>query len=234
MNHPTNLIPAQRSPFDALMRHDGQGEHWLGRDLMGPLDYDKWERFAQAIERARVSIAASGHDPDVHASRLREASGRTERANYRLTRYGAYLAAMNGDVRKVAIAGAQAYFAAKAREAEVAEQRRQVELEPITWTWDETAAVIRQRYGMDLSVVQLTRLLRSAGVLKVNGTPRKGFGDLFWFTGSHWEIHPHAVAVLARKVDDQRRTLREFQFIQTRLEVEGVGQHNPSTGKALS
>jgi DNA-damage-inducible protein D len=40
-----------------------------------------------------------------------------------LSRYAAYLVAMNGDPGKLEVAQAQAYFAVKAREAEVSQQR---------------------------------------------------------------------------------------------------------------
>lgn len=108
------------SPFDAIRRTDEHGEYWSARDLMPLLGYTKWERFEDSIDRARMSIANSGMAPDAHASRLREASGRTERVNYRLSRYGAYITALNGDVRKSEIADAQQYFVVKARQAETA------------------------------------------------------------------------------------------------------------------
>ncbi len=111
---------ANPSPFDAIRREDEWGEHWSARELMPVMGYEKWERFEDAIERARISIANTGEDVARHASRFREPSGRTERINYRLTRYAAYLVAMNGDPRKPEIAAAQTYFAVKTREAEVA------------------------------------------------------------------------------------------------------------------
>lgn len=95
--------------------------------------------------------------------------------------------------------------------------------EPETLTWDETAALIRQRYGIPLSANQLTRTLRTAGVLKQNGGPRKPYENLFWFTGSSWNVHPHVVPQLVQKVADTTRELQEFRFIQARLQLEGVG-----------
>lgn len=114
------------SPFDTIrqVRQDGS-EFWSARDLMPLLGYEKWERFADAVERAIVSMRAQGHDADVEASRLREPFGRTRQMgeNFHLSRFACYLVAMNGDVRKAEVAAAQAYFAIKTREAEVAPTR---------------------------------------------------------------------------------------------------------------
>lgn len=110
------------SPFDAIRRTANGSDRWSARELMSLLGYDKWERFEDAIERARVAASNAGFDPDAEASRVREAFGRTNQVgvNYYLSRYGAYLVAMNGDPRKREIAEAQTYFAVKTREAEVA------------------------------------------------------------------------------------------------------------------
>lgn len=121
MSDLTLFAGTQVSPFDSIRQHDEAGaEFWSARQLMPLMGYDKWERFEDATERARATIANQGMDPDAEASRLREPSGRTRqmRVDYHLSRFAAYLVAMNGDPRKAEVAAAQAYFAIRTREAE--------------------------------------------------------------------------------------------------------------------
>ncbi|NUP46139.1 MAG: phage antirepressor Ant [Catenulispora sp.] len=114
------------SPFDRIRRVDASGEWWSARDLMPLLGYLRWERFADSIERARTAITNSGQTADLHASRRRELVATSAnmpnglRLNYKLTRYGAYMVAMNGDPRKPEVAAAQTYFAVQTRKAETA------------------------------------------------------------------------------------------------------------------
>lgn len=122
MNEISTTDHTNPSPFDSIKqtREDGT-EFWSARDLMPMLGYEKWERFADAIERARQSMENVGTDPDRNASRLREPFGKTRQVgvNFHLTRYACYLVAMNGDSRKPEVAAAQTYFAVRTREAEV-------------------------------------------------------------------------------------------------------------------
>jgi hypothetical protein len=104
--------------------------------------------------------------------------------------------------------------------------------EPITWTLDEAVAVIRQRYGIDWTAVSFARLLRQAGVLKQTTAPKKPFTDLFWFTGSAWEVHPHALPVLARRANAEAEEVRGAQGFQTHLSIEGAFRELPEGGAA--
>ncbi|WP_345260372.1 phage antirepressor KilAC domain-containing protein [Streptomyces hundungensis] len=118
------------SPFDAIKQTDeGGNEHWSARELMPILGYVDWGKFEKAIDRASVAIENTGVSAGQHVygrRRVRTVKNnfgvrKYEDRDYHLTRYGAYMVAMNGDPRKPEIAAAQTYFAIKTREAETAQ-----------------------------------------------------------------------------------------------------------------
>lgn len=116
------------SPFDAIKRTDERGEFWSARDLQPMLGYAEWRKFEDSIERAVAAIGNSGLSAADHvggaAKMVEIGSGATRVvADFRLTRYGAYVVAMNGDPRKPEVAAAQTYFAVRTHEAEVADDR---------------------------------------------------------------------------------------------------------------
>jgi DNA-damage-inducible protein D len=116
------LVPAsQGSPFDSIRNMTPEGrEYWSGRDLMPLLGYEKWERFADAIDRAKIAAHNSGFSVAENFPAAGKVSGSRgpAQADYHLSRFACYLIAMNGDPRKPEIAAAQTYFAVKTREAE--------------------------------------------------------------------------------------------------------------------
>jgi len=136
----SNLIEFQsnsnnESPFDSIKRFDENGqEYWLGRELMPLLGYTKWERFGSkdaertsVIEKAVIACINSGNDSKNHFEHFPtwgngNKGGQTS-ANWKLSRYGSYLVAMNGDPSKPEIAAAQSYFAIKTRKAEILENQ---------------------------------------------------------------------------------------------------------------
>lgn len=117
-----DLFSDAGSPFDAIrqVRADGT-EFWSARDLMPLLGYgDKWQNFANAIDRAMVAAEVQGFVvADLFTGVSKKGAGRPQE-DFELARFACYLVAMNGDPRKPEIAAAQTYFAVRTREAETA------------------------------------------------------------------------------------------------------------------
>lgn len=127
MPDPTDDTPQQQ--FDTIRHLNSYGEeYWSARELMPLLGYDKWERFEDAIDRARAACENAGQSVEDHlppAGKLITAGkgARREIKDYSLSRFGCYLVAMNGDPRKAEIAAAQAYFAVQTRRMEVLQEQ---------------------------------------------------------------------------------------------------------------
>lgn len=112
------------SPFDGIMHTDPDGvQWWSARELMPLLGYKSWRRMLEAVHRAKLSCRNTGHDDASifdHDDATPDVVGRP-RVDVRMTRYGCYLVAMNGDPGKPEIAAAQSYFALATRAAELGE-----------------------------------------------------------------------------------------------------------------
>lgn len=112
------------SPFDAVRKTQEDGtEYWSARDLMPLLGYGAdWRNFTSAIERAKLTAGNQGMEAETLFGGVTEKSGGRPREDFHLSRYAAYLVAMNGDPRKPEVAAAQSYFAVRTREAETTHQ----------------------------------------------------------------------------------------------------------------
>ena len=155
---PTNLSP---SPFDAIRRYRADGsEYWLGRELMTLFAYSRWENFGASvtkhpsvIQKAIISTKASETHTEACFRYTTKMSpmpngGTKEVEDCELTRYAAYMTAMNGDVSKPEVASAQAYFAAKTREAETNQSKQTQPALPSRELALETARSVSEIKGL--------------------------------------------------------------------------------------
>lgn len=111
----------EQSPFDAIRRVRADGsEYWTARDLQRETEYSRWEDFSKIIDRAIAAARNSGENTAQSFSAITEKplAGGRPRADYELSRFGAYLTVMNGDPNMPRVAEAQAYFAVQTRVAE--------------------------------------------------------------------------------------------------------------------
>jgi DNA-damage-inducible protein D len=86
--------------------NDNSFRYWWASDLARMLGYDGTKSFQTAINRSMITCDSLGIPIDENIL----AGNRGGDKDYKLSRFGCYLCAMNGDVRKPAVAAAQAYF----------------------------------------------------------------------------------------------------------------------------
>lgn len=99
----------ERRNFEDFAIENGD-RYWWASDLMRMLGYDSLASFRKAINRAINACAALNITIFENFIEVkREVDGKPE-VDFKLTRFACYLTAMNGDVRKPAVAAAQAYF----------------------------------------------------------------------------------------------------------------------------
>src|SRR5438105_954976 len=113
MTDQESLVPAFDQAGDAFERVGQQNgsRFWYARTLAAMLGYETFTAFQNAINRAIGTCTTLGISVAENFGQTTRVVDGTKVEDYKLSRFGCYLAAMNGDVRRPAVAVAQAYFA---------------------------------------------------------------------------------------------------------------------------
>ena len=101
-------------------------EYWSARELFSVLDYIKWDKFLNVIEKAKQACKNSGQEPNDHFPRVENmveigSGAKRDIGDIHLSRYACYLIIQNADPSKEVIALGQTYFAVQTRKQEVLE-----------------------------------------------------------------------------------------------------------------
>ena len=112
--------------FDSIRHINEYGqEFWYARELQIALEYKRWDKFSNVIEKAKIACAGSKNnigDHFSHVGKMVEAGvSIKDIGDIQLSRYACYLIVQNGDPRKKVIALGQSYFAVKTRQQELIE-----------------------------------------------------------------------------------------------------------------
>lgn len=245
------------SPFDAIRRTDEHGEYWTGRDLQPVMKYSRWEDFASVIWKARASLAlVQGEEQAAHHfGESRSDGGRwgnQQIADFRLTRFGAYLTAMAGDHSNPAVAEARIYFAVKTREAETrptttvvvseisrrelaamviaeadradAAEQRARELEPAAQSWEALAEA-----SGDYSMREAAQILdRDPEIRTGQNRLARHLKNIGWVSkdGTPYQRHVDAGRLLLRMYTDRQDVLRR----QIRITAKGLADLHREMG----
>lgn len=106
-------------------------EYWSARELFTVLEYIKWDKFLNVIDKAKKACENSGQLIDNHFPRVEKlveiGSGAIrDIGDIYLTRYACYLIVQNADPSKEVVALGQTYFAVQTRKQELQEEFEQL------------------------------------------------------------------------------------------------------------
>lgn len=113
--------------FEEIKHIDEFGnEYWLARELYPILEYSRWDKFLNVLNKAIKACQLSSIDPDDHfhhvVKKVSTGSGAKRSVDdLELSRYACYLIVQNADSSKPVIANGQTYFAMQTRRQELAD-----------------------------------------------------------------------------------------------------------------
>lgn len=113
------------SLFESIRHINEYGqEFWYARELRIALEYKRWDKFLNVIEKAESACQNSENTVSDHFSHVGKmvnigSGAEREIDDIVLSRYACYLIVQNGDPHKKVIALGQSYFAVKTRQQEL-------------------------------------------------------------------------------------------------------------------
>ena len=113
--------------FENIKHIDEFGnEYWKGRELQKVLEYARWDKFSNVINKAKIACTKSNNKIEDYFSHVGKIvkTGVSEKKidDYKLSRYACYLIVQNADSRKKVVALGQTYFAIQTRKQELSEE----------------------------------------------------------------------------------------------------------------
>lgn len=117
-----------KTQFEEIKQFNEIGqEFWSARELYTVLEYIKWDKFLNVIEKAKQACKISGQAPNDHFPRIEKlvkigSGAKRDIGDIHLSRYACYLIVQNADSSKEVIALGQTYFAIQTRKQEVLEE----------------------------------------------------------------------------------------------------------------
>ncbi|MEW6698089.1 MAG: DNA damage-inducible protein D [Bacillota bacterium] len=129
----SDIIDYKESVFESIKKITEYGaEFWYARDLADILDYKRWDKFLNVIEKAEEACKNSGNELDDHFSHVGKmvdlgSRAKREIEDIMLSRYACYLIVQNADPRKEVVALGQTYFAVQTRKQELQEDGHQLD-----------------------------------------------------------------------------------------------------------
>lgn len=117
----------QSSVFEQIKKTNEIGqEYWSARELFKVLQYIKWDKFLNVINKAKEACKNSGLEVFDHFPRVEKMiklgkGGIRDIGDLHLNRYACYLIIQNADPSKETVALGQTYFAIQTRKQELLE-----------------------------------------------------------------------------------------------------------------
>lgn len=154
------------SIFEDYKKENEYGqEYWSARDFFKILEYQKWDKFINVIEKAREACKNSNQNELDHFLRVEKmvsigSGAKRDIGDLHLSRYACYLIVQNADPSKKIVALGQTYFALQTRKQEIQESKDFKELK----TEDEKRLYLREE--MKKHNLQLASAAKDAGVIE--------------------------------------------------------------------